>query len=125
MPIQAITGKELPESPNPFSQGIKSNGFLFVSGQVGKDGEGNIVEGFTSQVDQTMRNLASVVRAGGLSLEDVVSVTVYLTDISRLPDFNEVYKKYFDGIPPSRCTVEVNDLGLTAEVEVQAIAAYS
>jgi 2-iminobutanoate/2-iminopropanoate deaminase len=119
---QAITSERVPKSKNPFSQGIKANGFLYISGQVGKDSSGNIVEGFSQQVRLTMENIKSIVEEAGSSMNDLVKATIYLTDISRMAELNEIYREYFDGDFPARATVEVSRLGLTAEVEIEAIA---
>jgi 2-iminobutanoate/2-iminopropanoate deaminase len=122
MPISSVASDKIPPSPNPFSLGIKANGFLFVSGQVGKDSSGKILEGFTNQVTQTMENLKTVIEAGGSGMDKVVKIVIYLTDISKLPQLNPIYKSYFSEILPARATVEVSRLGSTAEVEIDAIA---
>jgi 2-iminobutanoate/2-iminopropanoate deaminase len=106
---------------NPFSLGIKANGFLFVSGQVGKDLDGKIVEGFTAQVKQALENLKAIIEAAGASLDDVVKVNISLTDISKMGELNEVYRSYFPVDFPARAAVEVSGLGLKAEVEIEAV----
>jgi 2-iminobutanoate/2-iminopropanoate deaminase len=122
MSKQSVLTDRVPAPTNPFSQGIKANGFLFVSGQVGKDGSGKIVEDFSEQVRQTMENVKSIVEAAGSSMNDVVKATIYLTDISRMPELNTIYSEYFKGGFPARATVEVSRLGLTAEVEIDVVA---
>lgn len=122
MSKQSVLTDRVPAPTNPFSLGIKANGFLFVSGQVGKDGSGKIVEGFSEQVRQTMENIKSIVEAAGSSMNDVVKATIYLTNISRMPELNAVYREYFEGVFPARATVEVSNLGLTAEVEIEVVA---
>jgi len=123
MPLEAVVTDKIPKSPNPFSLGIKANGFLFVSGQVGKDPSGKMLEGLPAQAQQTLENLRTVIEAGGGSLGQVVKVTIYMTDIARLPEVNEIYKRYFTGTLPARATVEVRKLGGTAEIEIDAIVA--
>lgn len=122
MKIQSVTTDNIPPSPNPFSLGIKANGFLFVSGQIGKDPTGKIVEGFSAQAKQSLENLKTVIEAAGSSMEKVVKVNVYVTDISKIPVFNEIYRQYFTSTLPARAAMEVSRLGLQAEVEVDAIA---
>jgi 2-iminobutanoate/2-iminopropanoate deaminase len=122
MPIEAVTTDKVPPSPNPFSFGIKANGFLFVSGQVGKDGSGSVVNGFEAQVTQALENLKAIVEAGGTSLDKVVKVVIYVTDIKRVPDLNPIYRQYFTGTLPARAAVEVSGLGGKAEVEIEAVA---
>jgi 2-iminobutanoate/2-iminopropanoate deaminase len=123
MPLEAVVTDKIPKSPNPFSLGIKANGFLFVSGQIGKDANGKVLEGLPAQAQQTLENLRTVIEAGGGSLSQVVKVTIYMTDIARLPELNEVYRRYFTGTLPARATVEVRKLGGTAEIEIDAIVA--
>lgn len=123
MPLEVVTTSRIPKSPNPFSLGIKANGFLFVSGQVGKDANGKVLEGLPEQTRQTLENLKIVIEAGGGSLSQVVKATIYMTDITRLPEVNEIYRPYFTGTLPARVTVEVRKLGGTAEIEIDAIVA--
>ncbi len=123
MSLEAVVTSKIPQSPNPFSLGIKANGFLFVSGQVGKDANGQYKEGLPAQTVQTLDNLQTVIEAGGARLDQVVKVTIYMTDIARLPEVNEVYRRYFTGTLPARATVEVRKLGGSAEIEIDAIVA--
>jgi 2-iminobutanoate/2-iminopropanoate deaminase len=122
MEIQPVITSKIPPSPNPFSLGIKANGFLFVSGQVGKDTSGKIVEGFPAQVKQAMENLKTIIEAAGTSMDKVVKVNVYVTDITKIPELNNIYRQYFPLILPARAAMEVSRLGLKAEVEIDAIA---
>lgn len=122
MSRQSITTSQVAQPTNPFSLGVKANGFLFTSGQVGKNQDGQIIPGFKPQVEQALENLKAIVEAGGSSLSRVVKVTIFVTDISKVPQLNEVYKRYFPDDYPARATVEVSGLGLGAEVEIEAIA---
>lgn len=122
MSIQSVTTSKIPPSPNPFSLGIKANEFLFVSGQVGKDSTGVIVEGFSAQVVQAMENLKTIIEAAGSSMDQVVKVNIYVTDITRIAELNSIYRNYFSEILPARAAMEVSQLGLGAEVEIDAIA---
>lgn len=120
---ESVTTPLVPTPTNPFSLGIKAKGFLFVSGQVGKDATGKVVEGgFSAQVRQSMENLKAIVTAAGSTMDDIVKLTIYVTDISKIGELNTVYKEYFTDPLPARATVEVSGLGLTAEVEIDAIA---
>lgn len=122
MDIQPIITDKIPPSPNPFSLGIKANGFLYVSGQIGKDSTGKVVEGFGAQVKQAMENLKTIIEAAGSSMDKVIKINIMVTDISRMPELNEIYRSYFPGILPARAAAEVSRLGLKAEVEIEAIA---
>jgi len=106
MSKQSVWTDKIPKSANPFSLGIKANGFLFVSGQVGKDKNGKIVDGFSEQVHQTMENIKLIVETAGSSMSDVVMATIYITDIALMPEMNEIYRQYFDGDFPARGTCE-------------------
>jgi 2-iminobutanoate/2-iminopropanoate deaminase len=122
MQKQAVTTPKVPQPSNPFSLAVKANGLLFVSGQVGKDASGQIVGDFSAQTRQSLENLKAIIEAAGSSMDAVMKVTIYVTDISRMPELNAVYKEYFSGVLPARATVEVSNLGLNAEVELDAIA---
>ena len=122
MPKQAVSTPNVAQPTNPFSLAVKSKGFLYVSGQVGKDLNGKIVEGFAAQTRQSMENLKAIITAAGCSMDDIVKVTIYVTDISKLSELNPIYREYFTEPLPARATVEVSKLGLTAEVEIDAIA---
>jgi 2-iminobutanoate/2-iminopropanoate deaminase len=95
---------------------------LFVSGQIGKDNAGKLVEGFSAQVVQAMENLKVVIEEAGSSMDKVVKVNVYVTDISKIPELNAIYRQYFPKTLPARAAMEVSRLGLKAEVEIDAIA---
>jgi 2-iminobutanoate/2-iminopropanoate deaminase len=118
---QIITTNRVARSSNPFSLGVKVDKFIFISGQVGKSIEGDIVDGFTSQVRYALENLRAIVEDAKCTLNDVVKVNIYLTDISQVGELNEIYKEYFTDDFPARSVVEVSKLGLKAEVEIDAV----
>ena len=114
-----------PKPIGPYSQAIKSNGFLFVSGQVGVDPASGEFAGPTIQL-QTVRmleNVKAILEAGGASLGHVVKTTIFLKNISDFAAMNEVYARYFTAAPPARSTVEVARLPKDALVEIEVIAA--
>ena len=117
------TGKA-PAAIGPYSQAIRSEGFLFCSGQIPLDpATGKIVEGgIEAQAERVLRNLEAVISAGGASLAGVVKTTVYLADLSDFPAVNAVYGKFFPENPPARATVQVAKLPAGALVEIDAIA---
>jgi 2-iminobutanoate/2-iminopropanoate deaminase len=113
-----------PKPIGPYSQAIRANGFLFVSGQVGFDpqtGEfvGNDVK---SQTQRVMENLKAILEAAGVTLHHVVKTTVFLKDMNDFPTMNEVYAKYFSAAPPARSTVQAARLPKDALVEIDVIA---
>jgi 2-iminobutanoate/2-iminopropanoate deaminase len=113
-----------PKAIGPYSQAIKSNGFVFASGQIPLDpATMQIVEGgIREQTERVMKNLSAVLEAGGSSLERVVKTTVYLTDLTDFSEMNEVYGSFFRDTPPARSTVEVSRLPRDVRVEIDVIA---
>ena len=92
----------------PYSQGIANGGFVFVSGQLGVDPGGNMVEGgISEQTEQVMKNLSAILEAAGTSLENVVKATIFLVDLGDFQALNEVYGRYMGDEPPARATFQV------------------
>jgi 2-iminobutanoate/2-iminopropanoate deaminase len=113
-----------PKAIGPYSQDIKANGFLFVSGQIPLDPRTQqLVEGDVArQTERVLENLKGIVEAAGSSLDRVVKTTVYLKDLADFAAMNEVYGRYFSSSPPARATVEVARLPRDARVEIELIA---
>ena len=113
-----------PKAIGPYSQAIKSNGFVFASGQIALDpATMQIVEGgIREQTGRVMENLKAVLDAAGSSLSHVVKTTVYLKDLSDFSEMNEIYGGFFTDIPPARSTVEVARLPRDVRVEIDVIA---
>ena len=108
----------------PYSQGIKANGFLFVSGQIGLiPSTRKLVEGgVEAETTQIMENIRAVLTAGGAGMKDVVSTTIYLKNIDDFQKMNEIYGKYFTGNFPTRSTVGVSNLAGGASIEITVTA---
>ena len=119
-----IATKEGPQAIGPYSQAIRANGFIFVSGQVAIDPANQqfIAGDVAAQTDRAIKNLAGILKAAGSSLEKVVRATVFLKTMSDFAAMNEVYGKYFGSAPPARSTVEVARLPKDALVEIDVIA---
>lgn len=105
-----------------FSPGILVDGTLYVSGQAGEDKDGKIPATFDAEMKQTLANIDAVLKAGGMSPADVVSVQAYLTDESLFPQFNTVYTTYFKDPRPARTTVVVKRLVGDGHVEITVTA---
>lgn len=122
--MQSIATKAAPHAIGPYSQAVRSAGFVFLSGQVALDpATGRLVEGdIGAETDRVMENLGAVLKAAGLSFEHVVKTTIYLTDLADFEAVNEVYGKRFTRIMPARATVQVSALPRGARVEIDAIA---
>ncbi|HEX5230367.1 MAG TPA: RidA family protein [Bryobacteraceae bacterium] len=120
---KVITPKDTPPG-RPFSQGILVGDTLYVSGQGGADASTKkIPDKFEDEVRSCLKNVASVLQAGGMDLPDVVSVQVYLTDISMFQRMNAVYMEMFKEPRPTRTTVEVSKLAAPgAHIEITVIA---
>lgn len=121
---QTIATKNAPAAIGPYSQAVKANGFLFLSGQVALDpASGQVVPGdIRAQTERVMKNLEAVLAAAGSSLDAVVKTTVYLIDLGDFAAMNEVYARFFPLAPPARATVEVRRLPRDAMVEIDLMA---
>jgi 2-iminobutanoate/2-iminopropanoate deaminase len=113
-----------PKPIGPYSQAVKANGFLFVSGQVALDPKtGEMLAGsIGEQTERTLQNLKGIVEASGSNLGHVVKTTVFLKDINDFAAMNEVYAKFFTAAPPARSTVQVARLPKDALVEIELVA---
>ena len=113
-----------PAPAGPYSHAVVANGFVFISGQGPVNPEtGAMPDAFADQVRQTFENVQTILEAAGSSLDNVVKVNAYVTDLTRFAEFNEVYKDFFQDDPPARTTVATALLGIL--VEVDCIAAIS
>ena len=113
-----------PKPIGPYSQAVKSNGFVFVSGQVALDPKTNEFVGsdVRQQTERVLENLKAILEASGVSLNHVVKTTVFLKDMNDFTPMNEVYARYFIAAPPARSTVQVARLPKDALVEIDLIA---
>ncbi len=113
-----------PKAIGPYSQAVKANGFVFVSGQIALDpATQQIVEGdIARQTERVMENLKGIVEAAGSSLGRVVKTTVFLADMNDFAAMNDVYARYFAAAPPARATVQVSRLPKDVRVEIEVVA---
>jgi 2-iminobutanoate/2-iminopropanoate deaminase len=115
---ETVTAEKGPTPAGPYSHAVVANGFVFVSGQGPVDPEtGAMPDAFEDQVRQTLRNVQMILEAAGSSLDDVVKVNAYVTDLTRFAEFNEAYKEFFRHDPPARTTVAASLLGFLVEVD--------
>ncbi|WIW69953.1 RidA family protein [Anaerosinus gibii] len=121
---KVVHSKCAPAAIGPYSQAIKSNGFLFVSGQIPINPEsGEIVEGGVDvQTRQSLENLKAILNDAGIGFENVVKTTVFLKNINDFVAMNTVYANYFREQCPARACVEVSNLPKGALVEIELIA---
>jgi 2-iminobutanoate/2-iminopropanoate deaminase len=121
---EAIATNDGPKAIGPYSQAIKANGFVFLSGQIALDpATQQLISGdVAAQTERVLQNLAGILKAAGSSLEQVLKTTVFLKNMPDFAAMNEVYGRYFTEAPPARSTVEVARLPKDVLVEIDVIA---
>ena len=121
---EVISTGKAPGNIGPFSQAIRANGFVFVSGQIALDPQtGELVQGdVAAQAERVLENLSAILAGAGTRLDRVVRCGVFLKDMNDFSRMNAVYARYFAADPPARTTVEVARLPKDVLVEIDAIA---
>ena len=121
---EVIATNDGPKAIGPYSQAIKANGLVFVSGQVAIDPlTQQVVAGdVVAQTERALKNLAGILKAAGTSLDRTVKTTVFLKNMGDFAAMNEVYGRYFAAEPPARSTVEVARLPKDVLVEIDVVA---
>jgi 2-iminobutanoate/2-iminopropanoate deaminase len=121
---ETVTTDHGPKAIGPYSQAVKANGFVFVSGQVALDPKTQqlIEGGIAQQTERVMENLKGIVEASGSTMVKVVKTTVFLSDMNDFTTMNEIYGRYFPSHPPARATVQVSRLPKDVKVEIEVIA---
>jgi 2-iminobutanoate/2-iminopropanoate deaminase len=124
MAKEIVRSSNAPQPIGPYSQGTLAAGFLFVSGQGAIDPKvGQIVTGdIEAQTKQVLTNIKNIVEAAGLSMNDIVKVSVFLKNMEDFKRMNEVYKSFFTENPPARTTVETRLPLPNMLIEIEAIA---
>ena len=119
-----VSTPNAPKAIGPYSQAIKANGFVFISGQVAIDPATNtlIEGGIEAQTERVLQNLTAILQAAGSSWEKVVKTTVFLKNMAEFGQMNEVYGKVCKNAPPARSTVEAARLPKDVAVEIDVIA---
>lgn len=120
-----VSTTNAPSAIGPYNQAIKTDSFVFVSGQIPVNpATGEIPEGITAQAEQVFKNIAAVLEAAGTDMSKVVKTTVFLQNMDDFAAMNEVYAKAFEGTDfPARSAVEVAKLPKGVLLETEAIAA--
>jgi 2-iminobutanoate/2-iminopropanoate deaminase len=124
MKKEVVVVDKLPKPPVPFSHCIKAGNFLFIAGQVGVDPASGKLKGdsIREQTEQALRNMDTVLKAAGSSVENVVKTTVFISDFRDFEEMNKVYVKFFPKDQPARTTVQVVLYdGFKVEIEATAI----
>ena len=123
MTKEIISTENAPQAIGPYSQAVKAGNLMFISGQIPLNPKtGDLVsDSIEEQAKQVLKNVQSICKAAGYSLDDIVKISIFLTDLSNFGIVNDVMKKYFSEPYPARATVEVSALPLGVNVEIEAI----
>ncbi|HJO00318.1 MAG TPA: RidA family protein [Nitrospinaceae bacterium] len=119
-----IKTDQAPAAIGPYSQAVRIGNMLYTSGQIALDPRsGEFLSGEIEQeTERTLENISAILKADGLSLDNIVKTTVYLTDLRYFTRMNQIYEKYFSENKPARACVQVAALPKGAKVEIEAIA---
>ncbi len=124
MALEFLSTDKAPAAVGPYSQGVKTGNLVFSSGQLPVDpATGQVSNGKIQEETRfCLENVKAVLEAGGAKLEDIVKVTVFVTDIGNFTQINEVYADFFGDHKPARSLVQVAALPKGADIEIEAIA---
>ncbi|MCX5840658.1 MAG: RidA family protein [Deltaproteobacteria bacterium] len=126
MTKEPIETKKAPQAIGTYSQAIRTGDTVYLSGQIGLDPETmQMAEGIEAQAHRVFQNLRAVAEAAGGRLDDMVKLTVYLTDLVHFPRINEIMAGYFNRPYPARAAVGVAGLPRNAMVEIEAVMVLS
>jgi 2-iminobutanoate/2-iminopropanoate deaminase len=121
---RTVSTENAPAAVGAYSQGVATDDLVFTAGQIPLTPEGDLLDGAAVdvQTEQALENLNAVLEAGGASMDDVLKVTVYMTDIGEFETMNTAYEGFFQGDPPARSAVGVAQLPKGVDIEIEAIA---
>lgn len=124
MSLELLATDKAPAAVGPYSQAVKAGNIIYTSGQLPIITEtGELLKGdIQKETRLALENVKSILAAGGATLEDVVKVTVFVTDIGQFSLINEIYGEFFSTHKPARSLVEVSKLPLGGDIEIEAIA---
>ena len=121
--MKPVATQKAPAAIGPYSQGIACGELVFVSGQIPARADGTVAGGTVAeQTEQCLKNIVEILLAAGLTPYAVVKTTVYMTDLGKFAEMNEVYAKRFRAPFPARATVQISALPKGASVEIDAVA---
>jgi len=124
MTSQIVHTDNAPQPVGTYSQAVKVGNLLFVSGQIPINPDsGELITGkFKERVRQVLNNLKNIIEAAETEMSKVVKTNVYMTDLSKFSELNEVYSEFFSSDPPARAAVQVSNLPLNTDIEIECIA---
>ena len=123
MSKEIISTKNAPQAIGPYSQAVKTGNLIFISGQIPLNPKtGDLVSGsIEDEANQVIENIKSICVAAGYGLEDIVKITIFLTDLGNFAKVNEVMTEHFSEPYPARATIEISSLPLGVDVEIDAV----
>ncbi|HIU75398.1 MAG TPA: RidA family protein [Candidatus Pelethocola excrementipullorum] len=122
MAKEIISTTEAPAAIGPYVQAVKSNGILFVSGQLGFDmATGEIPDDVKEQAKNSLKNMDAIIKAAGSDKSKVIKTTIFLTDMGDFAKVNEIYGAFFDGHNPARSCIAVSALPKDGKVEIECM----
>lgn len=120
---EKVITDDAPKADHILSQGVVSNDVIYLSGQIHNKPDGTILDGSVEEkFSQIMQNVTAILKAADANLDDVVKVVIYVTDMSQMPELNEIYSTYFSEPFPVREAVCVKELPLGATIELSVVA---
>ena len=121
-----IRTDKAPQAIGPYSQAVKSNGLLFLSGQIPLTTNGEMCEGdFEARTRQVFSNIKGLLQSADLTFKSIIKVNVYLIDINNFAVVNQVMEDLFDAPYPARALVQVSALPKNSEIEIEAVASMT
>lgn len=122
--LKAIETLDAPKAVGPYSQAVVCNDLIFVSGQIPIDPKTNTLSNdtFSNQIKLVFNNISAILKEANTSLDNVIKTTVFIKDINKFQEFNEIYALYFVNNKPARSLVEVSNLPKGASFEIEVIA---
>ena len=126
MKKEIIRTENAPAPIGPYNQAIKTNGTLYVSGQIAIDPKSGelMLDNIEEETEMVMENLKAVIEAAGLTMENIVKTSIFISDMNNFSRINEVYGSYFEKDFPARETVQVSVLPKNVNVEISCIAVF-
>ena len=119
-----ISTDKAPAAVGTYSQGVFHNGVYYFSGQIGLDAKtGELANGFDAQLENVLKNIDGLLTSQGLTRENIIKTTIFMTDLAQFGKVNEAYIKFFTSQYPARSTVQVSALPKGAVVEIEVLAA--
>lgn len=127
MSNQMINSQNAPKAIGPYSHSVRTGNLLYISGQIPVDPSTGEVAGntFKSQTEQSMKNILAILNEAGLNFDNVVKTNIFITDMGKFADVNEVYSTFFKDYFPARACVQVSALPKNVLVEIEAVASFN